>query len=344
SYIFFVLLLGVAVAAVMILLPFLSPVVLGLVTAMILYPFYRALQSVFGSGSWGRSLSAFLTVICVAVIVLVPLFFLTGTIYAEIQTLYAMLTDEGNRSELINTLNNASQLFSNMVFGVLPAPSFDSFNITLYIKSALELAFANLDTVFTSLAKVAGYALIFLMSVFYFLRDGMSLKRLFMSWSPLLSDNEAYISATFQRAVRSVFTGTLAVSVLEGISIGLAFLVFGIPAPALWGTVAAVAALVPGFGVTLLVIPGTAYLILSGNYIYASGLFIWGYAGIILIDHIIGPMLVNKGVRIHPFAVLLSVLGGLLSFGLIGFVLGPIILVCLFTLLEIYRKSATWHS
>jgi len=107
----------------------------------------------------------------------------------------------------------------------------------------------------------------------------------------------------------------------------------------LWGTVAAIAALVPGFGVSLVVIPAAAYLIISGEYAYAAGLFIWGYAGIVVIDHIIGPTLVNKGVRVHPFIVLLSILGGLLAFGLIGFILGPIILVVLFTLLEIYKSS-----
>ena len=339
SYFFFILLGAAVVAAALLFWPFLSPVVLAAVASIVSYPLYRTFLRMFGLGKGGKTLSALLTVIVVAIVVLVPLFFLVGSIYSEVQTLYALLTDEGNRSQLISVLDIGSQTLSAMVFGVLPAKSFYSLNVTTYIKNALEWIFGNLDVVISSMAKIAGYALVFLLATFYFLRDGKELKRLFMSWSPLLEQNEEYITLTFKRAVRSVFAGNLAVSLLEGISIGLAFTAFGIPAPALWGTVAAIAALVPGFGVSLVVIPAAAYLIISGEYAYAAGLFIWGYAGIVVIDHIIGPTLVNKGVRVHPFIVLLSILGGLLAFGLIGFILGPIILVVLFTLLEIYKSS-----
>ena len=103
---------------------------------------------------------------------------------------------------------------------------------------------------------------------------------------------------------------------------------------------AAVAALVPVFGVTLIILPGVAYLILTGNYPFAAGLFIWGYTVIILVDHLLGPYLINRGIKIHPFLILLSVLGGLLIFGVIGFVMGPLLLVFLFTLLEIYKTSS----
>jgi len=269
----------------------------------------------------------------------VPIFFLVGSIYSEVQGLYAALTDEAGRSQFISALNNSWSSLSNLVFGVLPPKSFDSFNITNYFKSALEWVFGNLDTIFSSLAKVAAYAVVFLLALFYFLRDGEALKKRVLSWSPLLETNEAHITATFKRAIRSVFAGTLAVSLLEGISTGLAFYVFGIPAPALWGTVAAVASLVPAFGVTLLLIPGAAYLVLTGNYLYAAGLLVWGYTVIFLVDHLLGPILVNRGIRIHPFLILLSVLGGLIMFGIVGFLMGPLILVFLFTLLDIYRKS-----
>ncbi|MDE1941033.1 MAG: AI-2E family transporter, partial [Patescibacteria group bacterium] len=339
SYFFFIVLLGAFLAAIFIFLPFLSPVLLALAAAVIVYPVYRDLRRFWGQGKLRDTLAALATVILVLAVILIPIFFLVGTIYGEVQTLYSLLIDEANRSAVINALNAGWTDLSNLAFGVLPPHSFDSFNVTESLKSGLEWVFANLDTVFTSLAKVAGYALIFLMALFYFLRDGVELKRMVFSWSPQLAQNEGYMTGTFKGAIRSVFAGTLVVSILEGLSIGLAFTVFGIPAPALWGTVAAVAALVPAFGVTLIVLPGAAYLALSGNFAFAAGLLLWGYAGIVLIDHIIGPNITNRGIKVHPFLVLLSVLGGLLMFGLIGFVLGPLILVILFTLLEIYKNA-----
>lgn len=345
SYFFFALLIAAAVAVALIFLLFLTPVLLAIAAAVVVHPLYRGLKRFFGNGRYRNTVLSLVTVIIVLVVILVPVFFLVESIYGEVQTLYGMLVDEANRSDVINALNSSWTALSNVALGLLPPHSFDSFNITETLKSGLEWVFSNLDTVFSSLALVAGYSLIFLIALFYFLRDGESLKKLVLSWSPVLSQNEEYITKTFQRAIRSVFAGTLAVALIDGVSIGLALMVFGVPAPAMWGTVAAVASLVPGFGVSLIVLPGVAYLILTGNYTYAAGLFIWGYATIILVDHIVGPILVNKGVNIHPFLVLLSVLGGLLTFGIIGFVMGPLILVFLFTLLEIYKNSfGTSHT
>lgn len=339
SYFFFVLLLGAVVAAAFIFLPFLTPLLLALAGSVVAYPVYRFFLRVFGLSSWGRTISALVTVIIVLIVILVPLFFLVSSIYSEVQTLYGTLTDEGSRSQVIASLNSISQTLSNMVFGVVPPYSFDSFNITEYLKAGLEFAFSNLDNIFASLTKVAGYSLVFLLALFYFLRDGALLKQRFITWSPLLDSNDEYITKTLKRGIRSVFVGSLAVSVIDGISIGLAFLIMGIPAPALWGTIAAVAALVPGIGVSLVIIPAALYLIVNGHALLAVAMLIWGYATILLIDHTLGPNLMNRGIKIHPFLVLLSVLGGLVVFGLIGFLMGPMILVILFTLLELYKTT-----
>ncbi len=340
SYFFFILLLVAIVAAVLIFLPFLTPLVLAAAAAVLAFPVYRSVLRMTGEGRFRKSLAAFTTVLLTLVVIIVPLFFLVGSIYGEIQTLYASLTDEGSRSHVIDVLNSFSQAFSNRIFGVLPAYSFDSLNVTDYLKTALLSIFANLDNIFTGLVGVAGYALVFLLAMFYFLRDGASLIRRVLSWSPQLNDNYVFVVRAFKRGIQSIFFGSLIVSVLEGVSTGLAFTVFGIPAPALWGTVAAVASLVPGIGTSLVVLPGVAYLIISGQYVYAAGLLIWGYAAIFVLDHILGPHLVNKGVNVHPFLVLLSVLGGLVTFGIIGLFMGPLILVLLVTLLDIYKAAA----
>lgn len=339
NYLFFIVLLIVVAATGAVFWPFLTPLVLALATAVLIHPIYERMSRSLGEGVWSKRLAAFITVLVVLSLIVVPMFFLLGAIYSEIQDLYGLLTDEGSRSTIIDSLNSLSEWFSNMVFGVLPAYSFDALNVTNYLKSALEWVFGHLDAVFTSLALVAGYLVVFLLSLFYFLRDGASLFKRFINWSPVLTDNQNYISRTIERAIKSVFVGALLMSLLEGLSVGISFKVFGIPAPALWGTMAAVAALIPGFGVSVIIIPAAAYLILGGHYLFAAGLLVWGYAGIIVIDHIVGPTLVNRGIRLHPLLVLLSVLGGIIVFGITGFLIGPLVLAMLFALLDIYRFS-----
>jgi predicted PurR-regulated permease PerM len=63
---------------------------------------------------------------------------------------------------------------------------------------------------------------------------------------------------------------------------------------------------------------------------------IWGTLAVGLIDNFLAPFLINRGIRIHPFLVLLSVLGGILYFGPVGFILGPLTLAFFFALIEIY--------
>ena len=341
SYFFFVLLVGAMVAAVVTFLPFLTPLVLAAAASVLVYPVYKLILRFTGEGRFRKSLAALITVLLTLIVIIVPLFFLAGSIYSEIQTLYISLTDEGSRSQVIDLLDSFSKTISSKVFGVLPAYSFDSLNVTEYLKSALELLFANLDKIFTGMVAVAGYALVFLLALFYFLRDGVSLIKKILSWSPQLSDNYVFVVRAFKKGIQSIFFGSLIVGILEGVSTGLAFAAFGIPAPALWGTIAMIASLIPGIGTSLIILPGVAYLLVIGQNIYAVGLLVWGYAAIIVLDHILGPHLVNKGVNVHPFLVLLSVLGGLVTFGIIGLFIGPLILVLLFTLLDIYKAAAT---
>ncbi len=339
TYFFFALLLCAAVAAVVIFLPFITPLLLAAAAAVISYPLYKFILRSLGHGGTRKNIAALATTIFILVVVLIPLFFLIAKIYSEIQSLYLLLIDESGRSQVISGLNSLSQSLSHTLFDAFPAYSFDSLNVTEYMKGTLVWVFSNLDTVFSGLAKVAAYVFVFLMATFYFLRDGAEIKRKFVSWSPLLDTHDEFITETFRRAIKSVFVGTITVSVVQGIMTGLGFLVFGIPAPAVWGSVAAVASLIPGIGTSLVIIPGIVYLFFIGQNIFAIGLLIWGIFAVGLIDNFLGPYMVNRGINVHPFLILISVLGGLVTFGIIGFILGPIILSLLFALMDIYKTS-----
>ena len=99
---------------------------------------------------------------------------------------------------------------------------------------------------------------------------------------------------------------------------------------------AAIAALIPSVGTALVFVPAIILLFISGQIFAAFGLLLWGALAVGLIDNFLGPKLIGRGMHLHPLLVLFSVLGGIVFFGPIGFVLGPIILSLLFALLDIY--------
>ena len=293
-YFFLALLLGVAVLTAFIFLPYLTSLLIAVVFSVVFRPLHRGISKVFSKGHQSSSISTFITLLIVAVLVITPMIFLAKQIYVESENLYYSLTDEGERSTIIQTLNDFSASLSNRLYGVFPAYNFDSFNITKYVQNFLEWSFANLDTIFSSVTRFAIQIFIMLFALFYLLRDGGKLKQDIIAISPLADKYDDKIFAKLKQAIRSVVVGSLVIGFIQGILTGLGFYIFGVPNPALWGSLAVVAALIPGIGTSLVLIPGILYLFFMSTHLHALGLLIWGIVAVGLIDNYLGPLMLNK--------------------------------------------------
>jgi len=97
-------------------------------------------------------------------------------------------------------------------------------------------------------------------------------------------------------------------------------------------------------GTGLVIAPAVLYLFFIGDMPAGLGLIAWGVVVVGLVDNIIGPKLIERGVKIHPFLILIFVLGGIQLFGPIGFIAGPVLLSMLFALLEIYPLMIDSHN
>jgi predicted PurR-regulated permease PerM len=316
-----------------------TSLLLAVVFSVTFRPLHRWVSRIFSKGNQASSLSTFITLLIVAILIITPLIFLGRQIYTESSSLYYSLTEEGQRSHIINTLNSLSQSLSARFFNAFPAYDFSSLNVTVYIQNFLEWSFANLDTIFSSVTKLAFQIFIMLFALFYLLRDGRKLRTALISLSPLLDTYDQKIITKVRQAISSVVAGSLVVSLIQGILTGLGFFVFGVPNPALWGSFAVVAALIPGFGTSLIIVPGILYLFFESTQAHAFGLLAWGILAVGLIDNYLAPILMNRGIQIHPFVILLSVMGGLAFFGPIGFIAGPLIVALLAALFEIYKET-----
>ena len=338
-YFFLVILVGIGVLTFFIFYPYLTSLLLALVFSVMFRPLHRWVSRIFSKGNQANSFSTFITLIIVAVLVITPLIFLGKQIYVESESLYTSLTDEGQRSTIVTTLNTFSQSLASKFGNLFPTYNFDSLNVTVYIQNFLEWSFANLDTIFSSVTKLAFEIFIMLFALFYLLRDGGKFKQSLILLSPLADKYDERIVLKLKQAIKSVVAGSLVVSVIQGVLTGLGFWIFGVPNPALWGSFAVVAALIPGFGTSLVLLPGIAYLFFTLPHLHALGLLIWGIVAVSLVDNYLGPILINRGVQIHPFVILLAVMGGLVFFGPVGFIAGPLIVALLAALLEIYKTS-----
>lgn len=338
-YFFFGLLLGVIALTALIFLPYVTALVLAVVFSTLFRPLHKWVAKVVAKGRQSSSFATIITLVIIAVAIITPLFFLAGQVIVEIENVYIYLTDEGERSKIILMLNDLSESIAGRFFGLAPSYDFESFNVTVYLQNALVWAFANVDTIFQSFAKIAINVFILLFALYYMLRDGGALKRNLIVFSPLIDSYDEQIFTKLEQAIYSVVRGSLAVGLIQGILTGLGFWITGVPNPVLWGSLAVISALIPGVGTSLVLIPGVIYLFMSGATVWAIGLAIWGVLAVGLIDNFLGPSIINRGVNIHQFLILLSVIGGITFFGPVGFILGPMVLALLFALLDIYKDS-----
>jgi predicted PurR-regulated permease PerM len=91
-------------------------------------------------------------------------------------------------------------------------------------------------------------------------------------------------------------------------------------------------------------IPAILFSVFTGSYLIAIGLGIWGALAVGLLDNLLGPYIMSRGNSMHPFIILLSVLGGISVFGPIGFIVGPVVTSLFMVLLELYTIHISSQS
>ncbi len=330
-YFLFILLAGIFVLAFFIFKPFLYALVLAMVFATVFQPVYK---KIVGITCGRQGLSALATILIVVVFIFTPLIFLGIQIFQEAQQLYFSLTDGAGKNNILNIFNSFRDSFQNY----FPATREFSLNIDQYLKQELVWLLHHLGSVFGSFAKIAFSSFLFLVALYYLLKDGQKLKAAIIALSPLSDVDDEAIFQKLEMAVGAVMKGNLLIALVQGVLTSVGLAIFGVPNAVLWGSVAAIAALIPGIGTALVLTPAILFLLLKGEVFSGIGLIVWGVGAVGLVDNFLGPKLVGRGTQLHPLIILLFVLGGIGFFGPIGFLLGPLTISLLFALLDIYSS------
>jgi predicted PurR-regulated permease PerM len=178
---------------------------------------------------------------------------------------------------------------------------------------------------------------LFLLMLFFLLRDWGRLRAELRPVSPFSEEQERQIFDHLERTIKGALQAVVVVPVVQGILAGIGFMMFGVPSPFVWGTAVILAATVPLVGSPLGWLPAVGYLLLKGQTGPAVGLLIYSTVVVSGIDNLIKPMLLAGSARIHPLLGFLSILGGVLAFGVFGFLIGPVVLSLVLSAIRIYR-------
>jgi predicted PurR-regulated permease PerM len=180
---------------------------------------------------------------------------------------------------------------------------------------------------------------LFLLMLFFLLRDGAALRSEFHRVSPFSPDQEAEIFDHISKTVKGVLQAMVLVPIVQGIVAGLGFWFFGLPSPLAWGVGVVFAAFVPILGSPLGWVPAAVYLFYTGPPRSAIFLALYGLVVISGIDNVVKPLILHGAAQIHPLLGFLSILGGVFAFGPLGFLVGPVVLSLGLSAVRIYRDD-----
>lgn len=187
--------------------------------------------------------------------------------------------------------------------------------------------------------SVLAQTVIMLIALFFLLVDGKRLVLWIEEISPLAPGQTLELLKEFRKVSVSVLASTIATAGVQASAALIGYLVTSLPHPFFFATVTFFTAFIPAVGAGGMCLVGALWLFLQGKTWTAIFLATWGVTVVGLMDNIIKPLLVRRGLEMHGAVVFFSLLGGLAAFGSVGLLLGPIVVTFFLALVRIYQRD-----
>ena len=323
--IFFVLAI-LAVLSIIILWPISSAIITGLVLAYILSPVYKKVKFVVKE----KTVSALIIIMLVLALIVIPLWFLFPIIVRQLFDVYLFL-------QKINFFKLISSLFPSLASTSISQDF--ALSLNKFVSSAASVILSGASSIIFNLPSIALKVVVVFFVFFFGMRDAELLGRYILSLSPFSKQTESELTQKFKDITNSVIFGHIIVGVLQGILTGIGLFALGVPQALVLTVIAIFASVIPILGSWLVWIPASIYLFISVSHVSGIVLFLYGAIFISWIDNIIKPYIISRKTHLSSGVVLVGMIGGLIVFGLLGLIVGPLILAYLLLILDAYRNN-----
>ncbi len=312
---------------------FLVPIVVAMSLSVLFNGLYKRFLKLSGKR---KNLAALVTTFLLIILLLLPLYFLANMVvrqgiefYNEARLILAQ--GDGTIMEQIEASHSAQWLDAQGIDWKASA------------RHTLEKvgAWASELGKRTSMGLLETVAMMFitLFTLFYFFRDGDTFIKRIRFLSPLRDKYEEQIIHRFAMISRATVKGTLLIGLLQGIICSITLAVLGIEGWVLWGVIILILSIIPVVGAPIIMVPIAIIQINSGHVWQGIVILVIGTVVNTGLDYLLRPALVGKESKLHDLIIFFSTLGGLAAFGVMGFIIGPVIAMLFVTLLDIYGEE-----
>ncbi len=329
---FFTILTVTGLIAVAVFFSYFSTLCLAIIAAVVFRPLYVKIQSHMMRY---KGTASFITVILVSIAFAVPIALIAFLLFQEISDGYEYLINGGGDIVLIDYLAKGQ----NFINTFLPGREFSAINLSdvrNWLDTTAGWILGSASDIFYNSFFLLSHGMVFVLAFFFFLRDGDAFKAALIRLSPIEDIYDKRIIQQVKNSIKSIVQGTILIAIFQGLAAMVGFWILGVPSPILWGLITIIASLIPSLGTFVVIVPAVIFLFFAKGIVPAAILLAWGVFIVGLIDNILKPFVLEKGTNIHPFLILISVLGGISLFGVSGLVLGPIVVSLLLALSDVY--------
>ncbi|MBI5282447.1 MAG: AI-2E family transporter [Candidatus Solibacter usitatus] len=317
--------------------PFLEPIFFAIVLAIAFQPAFQRISSRIQR----PALASLAATLLLLALVLAPLGMLGMTIVNEARSFYAQLAQQsaqegGWGTWLGNVADKPVQWVASRT-GV-PAPDVKSMAAGR-AKSWSEGLVRWGGSLLGNLTSTIGDGMLCLFVLFFLFLEGDAIRRGIVRWLPLPHGRTEELMGSITQSVVANIYGIAAVGSAQGVLTGLGFLFTGLPAPVMWGTLAAFASLVPLVGPALIWAPGVLVLLFNGAWGKALFLALWGVLAVGMTDNLLRPWILSGKTEMNTLVVFFALMGGMQAFGFIGLFAGPVIFSVAMSVFRILREE-----
>ncbi len=322
------------IGSIVMILPFLRAILWAMVFAVTLWPYFTKLEKALGGRT---SLAAVIPTLLLALVFFLPMVYVGYKLagQAPVALDYAEELMEKGLGPPPSWLKELP-LVGEKLGGIWQTTGQDISKLIEMVKPYINDLLGSIVSAGAGVAQIVLITVLSLILFFLVIKEGHSIRNSLERMAVRLGGEKGrkllFVAGS---TMRSVVFGILIAALIQGILAIFGLWISGVPSPVLIGAVAGVFALIPIGLIQLVLLPAAGWLIFyKGEIGWGIFLAIWSFTVIGNIDNVIRPMFISRGANVPFLVILLGVLGGLATGGIIGLFVGATLLAVVYTMLK----------
>ncbi len=348
SYVFLLLLVGFVYVSYNVIYPFFSAILSGILLAFAVHPIYDFLKVIIKNETFRAVVITFLLFIFLTAPFVYVLSHVTRqSVFDQSDELYKDIKKrllEGNilGIECADAISSICKV-NNSINKWLRTEKVKNY-ITNISEQTINHITALMINILLTVPSILFNLIISILATFYFLRDGKFLSQRLIGLLPLRGHHREELFTKAYDVTYAVVYGSLLVALIQAVYAGIGFSLLQFPNALFVAILIGFTALIPYLGAWIVWVPTViSYIIIqsaAGNINPGYWIILVIFAlSISLIDNFIKPFIIGSGAKVNALLIFVGVIGGLMFFGVLGFIFGPIVLALTQVLFEMYERE-----